>query len=71
MYRLLAFRVPITGGGVSVSSLALPPPPVELSSLHPFDCNICGLKIEVNRNRDWKYVNDSPEVTNAWMLIFK
>jgi hypothetical protein len=42
------------GSGIALSSPALPPPPVAIPSLHPFECDICGVAIRVKRKRDWK-----------------
>jgi hypothetical protein len=42
------------GDYAGVASPALPPPPVAITSLHAFECDICGLTIEVKRKRDWK-----------------
>ena len=42
------------GNGASLWSAALPPPPVKLPCLYPFECDICGLTILVKRKRDWK-----------------
>ncbi|KAE9380663.1 hypothetical protein N431DRAFT_134550 [Stipitochalara longipes BDJ] len=40
-------------------SPALPPPPIELPCLSPFECDICGLVLDVKRKRNWrKHVMD-------------